>query len=122
MGGVTLSLGMRPRRPRMSVPLPAEELTMGGPGGFDGAVTRYVKDQGQGWRAQGQSQYKDDYAMPKYREMAAAQSTQKPLQSDTHQHQVHSQYVHDFGLPKYRKFPFETQGSKILTRTNSEQK
>jgi len=60
-GGVTRALGMRPNaRSRMMEVRPDSSAA------FDGSVTRYVKDQGKGWSAQVHSQYRHDFASPKY--------------------------------------------------------
>lgn len=62
IGGVTRTLGMRPKLGKAA----PSRLNMNSSAGFDGSVTRYMKDQGTGWSAQVHSQYKHDYASPAY--------------------------------------------------------
>jgi len=73
IGGVTRTLGMRPRHGKVGPPL----LNMNSSAGFDGSVTRYVKDQGTGWSSQVHSQYRHDYASPAYTQVKNAASMPK---------------------------------------------
>jgi len=71
-GGVTQALGRRPRRSSSTA-------------AFDGSVTTYMKDQVSGWASQAHSQYKHDFATPKF---ASLKQKQLALQEESKSHDL----------------------------------
>jgi len=71
-GGVTQALGRRPRRSSSAA-------------AFDGSVTTYVKDQVSGWPSQAHSQYRHDFATPKF---ANLKRQQLSLQGGANSHDL----------------------------------
>jgi len=71
MGGVTQALGRRPKRSSSTA-------------AFDGSVTTYVKDQVSGWASQAHSQYRHDFATPKFASLKQRQlaSLEEPKSHD----------------------------------------
>lgn len=99
-GGVTMALGMRPRMSASKFAMSPVAAKGTAQVGFDGAVTRYVKQQNQGWSTQALTSYSIDYQQPKQRELTLALAAQSHT---PHVRNVDTQYTRDYQPPDTRR-------------------